>query len=87
MRSPSATDTVKGLLIILALLLPALFVIRVINLHAEEHGHCPPLAMLDVELAQRDQGDAAKGQEGGGRHGCFIARGSLSTPLNKVERP
>ena len=87
MRSPSASDTLKGLLICLALLVPALFVINVLNSHAKEHGHCVPFPMLDMELPVRDQGDAAKGQEGGGRHGCFIARGSLSTPLNKVERP
>lgn len=87
MRSQAATDLRHGLIACIVLVAIALWVVNVINRHAEEHGHCPPLAMLDVELAQRDQGDAAQGQGGDGGHGCFIARGSLSTPLNKVERP
>lgn len=86
MRSRVATDTGKGLVICIVLVGVAGWVVHVINRHAEEHGHCMPLAAIDVVLAQRDQGDAARGLEGGGRHGCFIARGSLSTPLNSVVR-
>lgn len=60
MRSPTASDTVKGLLICLALLLPAVFVINVLNRHAKEHGHCVPFPMLDMELPERDQGDGGE---------------------------
>lgn len=86
MRSQAATDLRHGLIACIVLVAIALWVVNVINRHAEEHGHCPPLAMLDVERAQRDQGDAAKGQEGGGGHGCFMAPASLSTPHNSVVR-
>lgn len=87
MRSRIATDTGKGLVICIVLVGIAGWVLHVIDRHREEHGHCAPLAPIDMELAQRHQGDAAKGQGGGVGHGCFIARGSLSTPLNKVEWP
>lgn len=86
MRSRLATDTAHGLIVCLALVASMLYVVHVINRHAEEHGHCAPLAMLDVKRPKRDQGDAAKGQVGGGGHECFIARRSLSTPLNSVVR-
>lgn len=57
MRSSIATDTAKGLLVCLALVLPALFVVNVLNRHAEEHGHCVPFPMLDMKRPERDQGD------------------------------
>lgn len=86
MRSLTVSDSAKGLLVCIVLVAAMLHVAYVINRHAEEHGHCAPLAMLDVELAQRDKGDAAKGQGGGVGHGCFMAPASLSTPLNSVVR-
>ena len=64
MRSPTASDTLKGLLICLALLLPALFVINVLNSHAKEHGHCVPFPMLDMKLPERDQGDVGRAGQG-----------------------
>lgn len=39
--------------------------------YAEQHGHCPPLAMIDVERPQRLQGDVG-GQGGGVVHACSI---------------
>lgn len=86
MRSLSATDTAKGGLICIALVAPMLWVVHVINRHAEEHGHCAPLAMLDVVGPERGEGDAARERDDGDGHRCFMASPSLSTPLNSVER-
>ena len=64
MPSPSRSDTWFGLAVAAALVAAAGWAAVVIDRHAEEHGHCPPLALIDVELPQRLQRDG--GVAGGG---------------------
>lgn len=69
MRSLLRSDTVQGVLVAVLLVAAALWMAHVINRHAEQHGHCAPLAMIDVVGPQRDQGDVGgEGQDGG--HGA-----------------
>lgn len=72
MRSPSRSDTWFGLAVAAALVAAAGWAAVVIDRHAEEHGHCPPLAMLDVELPKRLQGDGG-GARGGDVHVAQLA--------------
>lgn len=60
MRSLTFSDSAKGLLVCIVLVAAMLYVVHVINRHAEEHGHCAPLAMLDVVLVQRDQAELGR---------------------------
>lgn len=53
-------DKVKGFVICLVLVLVMIDVVHVINRHAEEHGHCAPLAMIDVVLVKRDQAELGR---------------------------
>lgn len=86
MRSQASTDLWHGLMACVALLVVAGWVVHVINRHAEEHGHCAPLAAIDVVLAQRHQGDGKReGQDVGcGSHASFFATGRVS---DAVRRP
>lgn len=86
MRSRIATDTGKGLVICVVLVCIAGWVVHVIDRHREEHGHCAPLAAIDVVLAQRDQGHGMReGQDVGcGGHASFFATGRVS---DAVRRP
>lgn len=73
MRSFLRSDVVQGFGIPLVMVVIAACVVVIVDRHAEEHGHCPPLAMLDVERTHRRQVDAdGKGQDGG--HGAHDAR-------------
>lgn len=75
MRSLTVSDSAKGLLVCIVLVAAMLHVVYVINRHAEEHGHCAPLAMLDVEFPQRDQGESKRAGQGVG-HGRMVAASS-----------
>ena len=80
MRSFLRSDLAAGLLVAVALVAAVAWVAVVIDRHAEEHGHYPPLAMIDVELAHR--GDQKDGGEGcGGLHGCSVGQ---ARPANHV---
>lgn len=57
MRSFPASDTWAGVAVAAALVGAAGFAAVAVDRHAEQHGHCAPLAMIDVELAQRLQND------------------------------
>ena len=86
MRSLSISDTGKGLVICIVLVAIAGWVVHVIDRHREEHGHCAPRAPIDVELAQRHEGDGAReGQDVGcSGHASFFATGMVS---DAVRRP
>lgn len=72
MRSRHSLDSWTGLLVA-GLLVGAVGAGAVlVDRHAEQHGHCAPLAMIDVELPQRLQGDVG-GQGGGGVHVAQLA--------------
>lgn len=87
MRSLSRSDTVAGLVISAALVAGGAFVLHVIDVHAKEHGHDGTTPLLDVEQAHGAEAKPRREvEQGGGGHGFFFARGSLSTPLNWVAR-
>lgn len=72
MRSRHSLDSWTGLLVA-GLLVGAVGAGAVlVDRYAEQHGHCAPLAMIDVELPQRLQGDVG-GQGGGGVHVAQLA--------------
>ena len=71
MSSRALSDTWTGLLVAGLLVAAAGAGAVVIDRHAEQHGDCAPLAMIDVELAQRLQRDVG-GQGGGDFHACSI---------------
>jgi len=71
MRSFLRSDTARGLLVSALLVCAAAAGAVVIDRHAEQHGHCAPLAMIDVERTQRLQRDEG-GQGVGGFHACSI---------------
>lgn len=75
MRSLTVSDSAKGLLVCTVLVAAMLHVVDVINRHAEEHGHGAPLAMVDVERAQRDQVHSEREGQGVG-HARIVAAGS-----------
>ena len=75
MRSFLRSDTWMGALVSTVLVLTAGVGAVVIDRHAEQHGHCPPLALIDVELAQRLQRDHGRDGDDVG-HGCIVAGGS-----------
>lgn len=82
MRSRHQLDTWRGLLVA-GLLVGAVGAGAVlVDRHAEQHGHCAPLAMIDVELAQRLQRDVG-GQGGGVVHASFFATGSVSDAVRR----
>ena len=82
MRSFLRSDTARGLLVSALLVCAATAGAVVIDRHAEQHGHCAPLAMIDVELAQRLQRDVG-GQGGGVVHASFFATGSVSDAVRR----
>lgn len=71
MRSLPHSDTWLGLVVAAGLVAAAGWAAVVIDRHAEQHGHCAPLALIDVERAQRLQRDVG-GQGVGGFHACSI---------------
>lgn len=72
MRSRDSLDSWIGLLVA-GLLVAAVAVGAVaVDRHAEQHGHCAPLAMIDVERPQRLQGDVG-GQGGAVVHALQLA--------------
>lgn len=89
MRSrPTLNDSLTGLLISTALVIVFVWVLHIIAMHAEEHGHHLPAPVFQAEPVQGAEEDARREAEqgGGGGHGFIFARGSLSTPLNLVAR-
>lgn len=76
------TDSMFGLIVATALVCAVGWAAVVIDRHAEQHGHCAPLAMIDVELAQRLQRDVG-GQGGGVVHASFFATGSVSDAVRR----
>lgn len=82
MRSRHSLDSWVGLLVA-GLLVGAVGAGAVlVDRHAEQHGHGAPLAMIDVELAQRLQRDVG-GQGGGVVHASFFATGSVSDAVRR----
>ena len=82
MRSRALPDTWTGLLVAGLLVAAAGAGAVVIDRHAEQHGHGAPLALIDVELAQRLQRDVG-GQGGGVVHASFFATGSVSDAVRR----
>lgn len=72
MRSRHSLDSWTGLLVAGLLVGSVGAGAVLVDRHAEQHGHCAPLAMIDVELPQRLQGDVG-GQGGGGGHVAQLA--------------
>ena len=82
MRSFPRSDTWLGLAVAAGLVAAAGWAAVVIDRHAEQHGHGAPLALIDVELAQRLQRDVG-GQGGGVVHASFFATGSVSDAVRR----
>lgn len=82
MRSFLRSDTARGLLVSALLVCAAAAGAVVIDRHAEQHGHCAPLALIDVELAQRLQRDVGR-QGGGVVHASFFGTGSVSDAVRR----
>lgn len=79
MRSFLHSDTWLGLAVAAGLVAAAGWAAVVVDRHAEQHGHCAPLAMIDVERTQRLQGDVGEqGAVGCGGHASFFATGRVS---------
>lgn len=55
----------------------------VIDRHAEQHGHCASLALIDVEHPQRLQGDVKLSLCGRGSHASFFATASVSDAVRR----
>lgn len=84
MRSLPRSDTWAGLAVAACLVAAAGWAAVVIDRHAEEHGHRAPLAMIDVERAQRRELDAGgRGVGGCGGHASFFATGRLSDAVRR----
>lgn len=84
MRSLPRSDTWLGLAVAAGLVAAAGWAAVVIDRHAEQHGHCAPLAMIDVERAQRDELHAGGwGVCGGGGHASFFATGGVSDAVRR----
>lgn len=78
------TDSMFGLIVATALVCAAGFAAVVIDRHAEQHGHCAPLAMIDVERAQRLQRDVGgQGVGGCAGHASFFATGGVSDAVRR----
>lgn len=74
MRSLPASDTWAGLAVAAALVGAAGFAAVAVDRHAEQHGHGAPLALIDVERAQRSELHAGgRGVGGCGGHASFFA--------------
>lgn len=73
----ASRDTRLGALIAALLVAIVWWLAVVIDRHAIEHGHCPPLAMIDVELAQRGKSEAGRELQGvcHGNHDAGIGAG------------
>ena len=82
MRSLPRSDTWLGLAVAAGLVAAAGWAAVVIDRHAEQHGHGAPLALIDVERAQRLQRDVG-GQGGGVVHASFFATGSVSDAVRR----
>ena len=84
MRSFLRSDTARGLLVSALLVCVAAAGAVVIDRHAEQHGHCAPLALIDVERAQRLQRGAGRQVEGRcGGHASFFATGRVSDAVRR----
>lgn len=84
MRSFLRSDTARGLLVSALLVCAAAAGAMVIDRHAEQHGHCAPLAMIDVERTQRLQCDVGEqGVVGCGGHASFFATGRVSDAVRR----
>ena len=84
MRSLPRSDTWLGLVVAAGLVAAAGWAAVVVDRHAEQHGHCAPLALIDVERAQRDELHA--GGEGvgvGGGHASFFATARVSDAVRR----
>lgn len=71
MRSRHSLDLWTGLLVAGLLVGVAAVAAVAVDRYAEQHGHCPPLALIDVERPQRLQGDG-QGHGVEGVHACSI---------------
>lgn len=84
MPSPSRSDTWFGLAVAAALVAAAGWAAVVIDRHAEEHGHHAPLALIDVERAQRGQLDVGGGADVVGVvHASFFAMTGVSDAVRR----
>lgn len=84
MRSFLRSDTARGLLVSALLVCAAAAGAVVIDRHAEQHGHCAPLALIDVERAQRDEVRAGgRGVCGCAGHASFFATGGVSDAVRR----
>lgn len=84
MRSRAHPDTWTGLLVAGLLVAAAGAGAVVIDRHAEQHGHCAPLALIDVERAHRDEVHAGgRGVRGCACHASFFATGGVSDAVRR----
>lgn len=88
MRSLLHSDTWLGLAVAAGLVAAAGWAAVVVDRHAEQHGHCAPLALplalIDVERAQRDEVHAGgRGVCGCACHASFFATGGVSDAVRR----
>jgi len=85
MRSrPNLNDSLAGLLISAALVAVAVWVLHIIAMHAEEHGHYRPAPVFQAEPAQGAEAHARReAEQGGGGHASFFATGSVSDAVRR----
>lgn len=84
MRSLPHSDTWLGFAVAGGLVAAAGWAAVVIDRHAEQHGHCAPLAMIDVERTQRDELHAGgRGVCGCACHASLFATGGVSDAVRR----
>ena len=79
-------DSLTGLLISVAVVAVAAWVLHIIAMHAEEHGHYRTAPLFQAEPVQGAEEDARREGEqggGGGGHASFFATGSLSDAVRR----
>lgn len=71
MRSLVRSDSAVGVCVAAVLVAAMVFVARVTNRHAKEHGHCFAYSGLSVERAEGLEEDRG-GERGDVSHGCSV---------------
>lgn len=79
-------DSLTGLLLSVAVVAAACWVLHVIAVHAEEHGHHASAPMFQAEPVQGAEVHARREGEqrgGGGGHASFFATGGVSDAVRR----